>query len=175
MHSTLFGPVRQWGFLVKDIDAAMRCWVDQLGVGPWWGYRNVRLQADCGGVLSEVQIHVALSYQNGVQIELIQQINDAPSPYRAFYDTEAAQALHQLGYVVPDIEQARAKGEAAGLKTLAVLSNDFSRYYYLDNPAMQGLVVELMQAEPNSDAAFAQNAEEAASWDGNDPLRLISL
>ncbi|MBW2374102.1 MAG: VOC family protein [Deltaproteobacteria bacterium] len=31
-----FGPIKQWGFLVKDLDRAMACWVDQLGVGPWW-------------------------------------------------------------------------------------------------------------------------------------------
>ena len=37
MFEPLFGPIRQWGFLVKDIDAAMHGWVQQLGVGPWWG------------------------------------------------------------------------------------------------------------------------------------------
>jgi hypothetical protein len=174
-YQTLFGPVKQWGFLVKDIDAAMRCWVEQLGVGPWWGYRNVRLQSQFAGVNAEVQMHVALAYQNGVQIELIQQTNNVVSPYRAFYDTEHAQALHQLGYIVDDIEAAVARGKAAGLREHGVLSNDFARYYYLDNPAMQGLVVELMPAEPNFVATYASCAIEAASWDGSDPYRMVSF
>jgi hypothetical protein len=38
---SIFGPVKQWGFLVKNLDESMACWVDQLGVGPWWGFRNV--------------------------------------------------------------------------------------------------------------------------------------
>ena len=174
-YQTLFGPVKQWGFLVKDIDVAMRCWVEQLGVGPWWGYRNVRLQSQFGGVKAEVEMHVALGYQNGVQIELIQQTNDVLSPYRAFYDTEHAQALHQLGYIVPDLDAAVASGKQAGLREHGVLSNDFARYYYLDNPAMQGLVVELMQAEPNFVATYASCAQEAAVWDGSDPYRMVSF
>ncbi len=44
MFEPLFGPITQWGFLVKDIDAAMKGWVEHFGVGPWWGYRNVRLR-----------------------------------------------------------------------------------------------------------------------------------
>ena len=34
--SRLFGPLRQMGFVVRDIDRAMRHWVDARGVGPWY-------------------------------------------------------------------------------------------------------------------------------------------
>lgn len=172
-YQTLFGPVKQWGFLVKDIDAAMRCWVEQLGVGPWWGYRDVRLQSQFRGVQAEVQMHVALAYQNGVQIELIQQVNSVQSPYRFFYDTDQAQALHQVGYIVDDIDAAIARGKQAGLREHGMLSNDFSRYCYLDTPAMQGLVVELMPADPDFVAAYEACAREAATWDGSDPYRIV--
>lgn len=175
MYDSLFGPVKQWGFLVKDIDAAMRCWVEQLGVGPWHGFRGVRLRADFQGEQSEITIHVALAYQNGVQIELIQQTNDAPSPYRAFYGTGNAQALHQVAYIVPDLEAAVQKGKAAGLREHGVLSNDFARYYYLDSPAMTGLVVELMQEDPHFLAAYADGVREAAQWDGSNPYRLVDM
>ena len=175
MHSQLFGPVKQWGFLVKDIDQAMRCWVEQLGVGPWWGYRNVRLQSEFRGVKAEVEMHVALGYQNGVQIELIQQTNRVLSPYRAFYDTDHAQALHQIGYLVDDMAQAVEQGKQAGLREHGVLSNDYSRYYYLDGPAMNGLVVELMPADPHFVAEYARCVAEAAVWDGSDPYRMVSF
>lgn len=35
--SRLFGDAIQNGYVVRDIDAAMRHWIDVLGVGPWYG------------------------------------------------------------------------------------------------------------------------------------------
>jgi 4-hydroxyphenylpyruvate dioxygenase-like putative hemolysin len=116
MFQPLFGPIKQWGFLVKDLETAMASWVQQLGVGPWWGYRNVPMRALMNGASTDIVINVGLAFQNGVQIELIQQVNDAESPYRAFYHTEHAQQLHQLAYMVPDVEAAVAQAQAAGMR-----------------------------------------------------------
>ena len=65
----ILGPVKQWGFLVKDLDQAMASWVDQLGVGPWWGYRNVPAQAVVDGESSDIVMSVGLAYHQGVQVE----------------------------------------------------------------------------------------------------------
>ncbi len=107
-------------------------------------------------------MHVGLAYQNGVQIELIQQVNDVVSPYRFFYDTANAQTLHQLSYIVPDLDAALARAATAGLCEHGVMRNDFARYVYLDHPAINGLVVELMQSEPNYWRPLAACAAEAA-------------
>lgn len=126
---------------MKDIDAAMRIRVEHFGVGPWWGYRSVRLHSDFRGTLSEAQMHVGLACQDGVHIELIQQVNDVVSPNRFFYDTDKAQTLHQLSYIVPELDAALARA-AAGLREHGVIRNGFARYVYLDQPATDGLVVE---------------------------------
>ena len=34
--SRLFGPMRQVGIVVRDIESAMRHWVEVCGVGPWF-------------------------------------------------------------------------------------------------------------------------------------------
>jgi hypothetical protein len=34
--SRLFGPLRQMGFVVRDIDRAMRHWIEVCGIGPWY-------------------------------------------------------------------------------------------------------------------------------------------
>src|SRR5215211_6559020 len=34
--SRLFGPLRQVGFVVRDVERAMRHWVEVCGVGPWF-------------------------------------------------------------------------------------------------------------------------------------------
>jgi methylmalonyl-CoA/ethylmalonyl-CoA epimerase len=175
MYEPLFGPIKQWGFLVKNLDEAMRSWVEQLGVGPWWGYRNVTLQSQFRGETTEVKMNVGLAYQNGVQIELIEQTNRVQSPYRAFYDTPHFQMLHQLAYIVPDLDAAVQRGKAAGLVEHGAVSNAYSRYVYMDSPALAGLVVELMPHNPDFVADYARCLQEAAQWDGTNPYRLVSF
>ena len=34
--SRIFGPIRQLGYVVQDIESAMRHWVEVEGVGPWF-------------------------------------------------------------------------------------------------------------------------------------------
>src|SRR3954469_6497065 len=34
--SRLFGPLRQMGYVVPDVEAAMRHWIEVCGVGPWF-------------------------------------------------------------------------------------------------------------------------------------------
>lgn len=34
--SRFFGPVRQAGYVVRDIEAAMDYWSRELGIGPWF-------------------------------------------------------------------------------------------------------------------------------------------
>lgn len=176
--NTLFGPVKQWGYLVKDLDKAMHSWVHQLGVGPFWGFRNVTLKSHFNDVDSEVTMDVALGYQNGVQIELIQQMNleNSNSPYSAFYATELAQTFQQVAYHCYDIEAGRASAHDAGLTELGyVESATGGRYYYYSSEQLNGVIVELMQMDEMTAAAFENCAKQAENWDGQDPYRLISF
>ena len=34
--SRLLGPVRQNGYVVRDIEQAMKYWSETMGVGPWY-------------------------------------------------------------------------------------------------------------------------------------------
>lgn len=173
----LFGPVQQWGYLVKDLDAAMDCWVNQIGVGPFWGFRNVSLTAHYQGQQSEVNIDVGLAYQNGVQIELIQQNNpEVVSPYSEFYKTEQNQLFQQFGYYCLDIDQAVARAHEMGLNELGFMESAMqTRYYYFDSPQLEGMMIELMQIDDAMLQAFKACSDEADQWDGSEPYRLISL
>ena len=84
--SRLFGPLRQMGFVVRDIDKAMRHWVEVCGVGPWYLDERLPLQGfwykeqRCDGI----HLTIALANSGDVQLELIQQRDDTPSMYRDF-------------------------------------------------------------------------------------------
>ena len=86
--SRLFGPIRQNGYVVRDIEAAMKHWIEVLQVGPWFYIE--RVQTDWfrhRGQDSAVEMSIALANAGDLQIELIQQRNDGPSMYKEFLDS----------------------------------------------------------------------------------------
>ncbi|MEH6569343.1 MAG: VOC family protein [Halioglobus sp.] len=174
---TILGPVRQWGFLVQDLDQAMESWIQQMGVGPWWGYRNVPAKAVMNGQESDIMMSVGLAYHQGVQIELIHQTNDAPSPYRYFYERgEEAQVLQQVAYMVEDVDAAIVECQGRGMhETGRILPGPDTAYVYMSSPAMKGLAIELMPFDQGFMDEYARCAAEAAQWDGTEPYRLITF
>ena len=173
----ILGPVKQWGFLVRDLDQAMAGWIEQLGIGPWWGYRNVPSKALVAGQESDIIMSVGLAYHQGVQIELIHQTNDATSPYSYFYrGGDDAQALQQIAYMVDDVEQAVAQCRQRGMEEIGrIIPAPGTDYVYMSSPAMKGLAIELMPHDQGFLDEYQRCAAEAATWDGSDPYRLVSF
>lgn len=173
----VLGNVIQWGYLVKNFDEAMESWIKQLGIGPWWGYRNVPLKSIVDGKETDIVINVGLAYHKGVQIELIHQVCDNLSPYSYFFDnSEDAQVLQQVAYMVPDVNEAIAQCEARGMYEIGrVVPGPGADCVYMSSDAMKGIAIELMPHDQNFLDEYDRCVKEAASWDGSDPYRLISF
>src|SRR5262249_42616570 len=104
----------QIGYVVRDIERMMHHWTQRLGIGPWFYIPRLDVpDFTYLGEPSPVELSLALSYSGGVQLELIQQRNDAPSAYRYFYD-EYDEGVQHLGFGTVDFEHslnlARARG-----------------------------------------------------------------
>jgi hypothetical protein len=84
--SRLFGPLRQMGYVVPDVEAAMKHWVEVCGVGPWFYADRLPLTSfSYGGKrYDDIHLSIALANSGEMQIELIQQRSDHPSMGRAF-------------------------------------------------------------------------------------------
>jgi catechol 2,3-dioxygenase-like lactoylglutathione lyase family enzyme len=83
--SKFFGEIRQLGYVVPDIEAAMDYWSKTLGVGPWFYNPKVPIKNySYRGEAHEPHNSVALANSGFVQVELIQTRNDVPSMYRDF-------------------------------------------------------------------------------------------
>lgn len=83
--SRFFGEIRQLGYVVPDIEAAMRYRSETLGVGPWFYNPKVPIQNyRYRGEAYAPHNSVALANSGYVQVELIQTRNDVPSMYRDF-------------------------------------------------------------------------------------------
>lgn len=177
--SRLFGAVRQNGYVVRDIRAAMRHWSEVAGVGPWFfaeraPIRDFRYR----GEPSSVELSIALANSGDLQLELIEQRNDAPSLYRDFLEA-GQEGLQHIAYWTTDFVAHRARALERGLRIgHEGQTGEWGPFVYFDagrGPgAHPGSVIELSDVGGAKARLFARIAEAARGWDGKDPVRPFS-
>src|SRR3546814_7236603 len=111
-----FGPIQQIAYVVEDIDASIQHWMQFTGVGPWTVYRNTTMLGHCRGIATTVQMHAALSYQDQMQIELIQVTSRTPSPYQDASGHPLI-GMHHIARHSHDLDADIAAAQARGLRT----------------------------------------------------------
>lgn len=165
-----FGRVRQLGHVVADVDQAIEGWLEQ-GVGPWMIMRRVPLNAVYQGQPSKPIIDVALSYQGELQIELIRQHNDAPSPYRETIQT-GNYGLHHQACLCDDIDSDVERALNRGLKMVCDIHMMGSRYVYLQQGEQ---FVELLPNDLTMRGMFHFGMRACNRWQGRDTRVNIHL
>lgn len=173
--SRIFGAVRQNGYVVRDIETALRHWTTVLGVGPFFYFERAPItEFSYRGAASPLDVSIALANSGDLQIELIQQRNDAPSMYRDFL-AAGREGLQHVAYWTEAFETELARCLAAGLVVgqAGVAGGANGRFVYFDTEAHPGTVVELSDASGPKGAFFRHVAEAARTWDGRDPVRRL--
>lgn len=165
MNPKAWGPIKQLAYVVEDLDAAITRWIATTGVGPWLVYRNARMQGVCRGETTEVKLHVGLSYQDGMQIELIQPVSDQPSPYQ-HADGRPKVGMHHLAWHSADLDRDVAAGRARGWRPVFEASNGLVRVAYLEHPEEAGPLYEFIEAVPVVIEGFSAGQQASANWDG---------
>jgi hypothetical protein len=172
--SRLFGEVRQAGYVVHDIHKEMKHWSETLGIGPWFyadrvPVRNFKYK----GQPSPIEVSVALANSGPLQIELIQQRNDAPSMYKAFLDAGRT-GLQHLAYWTESFDEDLVRLEAHGLKVgMSGEVGERGRYVYYETETHPGTVIELSEVAGPKGKLFKLIREASIGWDGKDPVRLF--
>lgn len=174
--SRLFGPIRQNGYVVRDIRAAMDHWINVVGVGPWFFIEDVKTDYfRHRGADSAVTMSIALANSGDLQLELIQQTNDAPSLYKEFLDA-GCEGLQHLAYWTNDYQglydKALAQGYAVGHE--GQIGGEQGRFAYFDMAAPHpGAMIELSDISGNKGRFFEHIRKAAAGWDGSDAIREV--
>ncbi|WP_029923146.1 VOC family protein [Nevskia soli] len=166
MNTQAYGPIRQVAYIVADLDAAIRHWMDFAGIGPWTVYKNATMRGHCRGVETAVKMNVGLSYQGEVQIELIQVNSKTPSPYQDA-DGRSLIGMHHIAWLSQDIDADVAKAKQRGLAPAFEASNGVVRVAYMESAAEPGLLLEFIEAAPVVLENFASGMKAAREWDGN--------
>ena len=171
--SRLFGPIRQNGYVVRDVRAAMKHWVEVLGVGPWFYFDRVKVDwFRHRGAPSDLEVSIALANSGDLQIELIQQRNDAPSMYREFL-AAGREGLQHVAYWTKDYQalydRALSLGYTVGHE--GQIGGEQGRFVYFDTELHPGTVLELSDISGPKGAFFDLVRQAALAWDGADAIR----
>jgi catechol 2,3-dioxygenase-like lactoylglutathione lyase family enzyme len=172
--AVLPGAIRQIGYVVRDLDAAMESWCG-LGVGPWFTLRNLE-QPNClyRGQPCSPTTSLAFANSGALQVELIQVHDDGPSIYREFVDG-GREGFHQLAWWADDFDELMRKATAAGWPI--VFSGDgggTTRFAYFELDTTISTIVEVMELSEATRGMADLVESAAAEWDGvTDPVRSL--
>lgn len=156
--TTPFGPIRQLGYIVTDIHAAMRQWLEGPGVGPFYYLEN----------------NGALAQSGGVQIELVQLRDDSPSFFHTFVG-KFGEGLHHVAFWTEHFDAGVAAALARGYVELhrgtSLPGTPDSRFAYFDRGSTDGTAIEISERGVDKRALFDAIAHAAEGWDGTEPVR----
>jgi hypothetical protein len=174
MRSQSFGPIRQIAWVVENLEVSVANWLRLSGVGPWTCFRNVALSGRYRGAPVKVRAHVALGYQDDMEIELIEDLGAAPSPYRAVSGAPLI-GMHHVAWFCDDVASEVARAETRGLSACFAAANEVTRVAYLEDPREPKLLLEFIEMNAVMRAGFEGRRAAARAWQGADPVQVIDL
>lgn len=168
-----FGAIRQLGYVVHDIEAAMDYWSKTLGVGPWFYNPKVPIKNYVyRGESHEPHNSVALANAGALQIELLQTRNDVPSMYRDFLRA-GHQGVQHVAYWTESFDADLARAQAAGFEVCmgGEVGENGRFVYFEDRSPLPGTTIELSEVAGPKGKLFKLIREAAVNWNGQDPVR----
>lgn len=166
----LFGPVRVLKHAVHDLDA----WLEQfiaLGIGPWWVTRNQAPETFIHrGRQSDTQFSWGLTWSGDVMYELIQPLDDLPSPYREFLDA-GREGLHHGAFYPPDFDAAIADLRKSGKTPILEGHSGDAKFMYFEGLGSPPEPIELQYLPKDVRVKHRALKSICENWDGSDPLR----
>ena len=161
----------QNGFVVPDWREAALHWAETLGVGPFFVVEHVAFsELRYRGEPTSIDMSVAIAYAGELQIELVQQHDDAASIYTDFLRGNAP-GLQHVGALTDDLDRAlddnalREKIVQDGVTTAG------QRFAYVDTVLHNGSMLEIVETDAGMLKAFDYMKDAARNWDGKDPIR----
>ncbi len=131
-RAILPGPIRQNGYVVRRLDVAIDAWLD-AGVGPWLLLPHLTQTGSVyRGQPTEPVVSIAFANSGDLQVELIEQEDDAPSIYREFLDA-GREGFHHLAWWAEDYDAVTTAAGGAGWPVVhAGDAGGMARFAYFD-------------------------------------------
>ena len=167
------GPLRQVGYVVENLGAAVAQWLELTRRGPWTCFRNAVLEGRLDDRGVTVTIDVALGYVDGLEIELIAP-RSAVSPYHG-REGRLLVGVHHVAWFSDDLANSIAQARSRGMKLTFEAGNPVTRVAYLESTTAPGQRIEFIQYTADGLAGWRQRVEAARNWDGKNAIQVYDL
>jgi hypothetical protein len=151
-------------------------WV-KLGVGPWFYKEDVgSTEFRYYGKESRLpKVSIALANSGDLQIELIQQRDDAPSLYRDSLAKNGEIAQHVAYWTVDRFDEICQRLTALGYIEghSGRMGANRGPYAYFLHPDLPSAMIEISDSSGGKAEYFAEVRKAAENWDGKDPIRRV--
>ena len=174
-----FGEIKQLGHIVSDMDQALELWTERLRVGPFFLMPEVEFQGYFyrGQPMPSPCLAIAIAFSGGMQIELIQQLDDRPSTYTEFLSAGRSGLHHYSTWFSnrEDYEQTRTWALQSNFQLVQECRpDDGARLAYFETANPAAPLFELSEALVPGVAEMMVSAEQTCrEWDGSDPVRTL--
>lgn len=158
--------------VVRDMDRALEHWVNVMGAGPFYTFDIPPLPGQkYRGQPTDVALRIAFGFSGGLLIELLQQLNEAPSVFQEMLDTHG-EGYHHVLLRMP-FDEGAARFAARGYEMAfsgTMPSGD--RFAIFDSRKDNGGYIELMDMSPPMWEPIEAIHRAHVGWDGKtDPKR----
>jgi methylmalonyl-CoA/ethylmalonyl-CoA epimerase len=152
MREPVINDTLQVAVVVRDLDAALRTYVEDYGIGPWEIY-----DFDSGNVEgmvkddepAEYAMRIALAMVGDVQWELIEPLDDK-SMYADFLASKG-EGLHHVGVGVQNFDEAMRVFRDKGHTVLQGGTYNGVTFAYLSTDRDLGVITEIFSGAPGKD------------------------
>jgi methylmalonyl-CoA/ethylmalonyl-CoA epimerase len=153
-REAVFTETMQIGIVVRDLDATVRKYVEEYGIGPWQRHENLTPENATnlrihGQPAAPWRVAAASAMVGRVMWELIEPLDDE-SIFARFL-AEKGEGVHHIAVATPSFDETVAAQAERGNDL--VLSGEFSgiRVAYLATERDLGVITEIFNATPVAD------------------------
>ncbi|MET0545360.1 MAG: VOC family protein [Caulobacterales bacterium] len=173
MSAKPYGPLVQNGWVVKDIDAAIKYWTETWAVGPFFKFPKIVWETGFyRGKDMIPDYDAAVAYNGEFMVELIKP--NGPSIFQEALDSGNVGVQHMCA-MTDDLAAATAYIEKRG--GVAIQGGTFADGSALTYFDMGGRgdshILEIAQLLEGPQQLFAAIKAAAASWDGKTPVMTL--
>lgn len=151
MREPVFNEMLQLGIVVRDLEATVRRYEDDYGIGPW-KFAQINLGEANNyrehGQLAERSTRIAVAMVGKVMWELIEPL-DEEGIYARFL-AEKGEGVHHVAVATTDFDETVAQAER---ENKVILSCEFSGVdiAYLDTQRDLGVTIEIFSGTPGAE------------------------
>lgn len=168
---SIFGNVRQLGFVSRDIDRSLRFFVDCWGIGPWFVLRNVPSPMLYRGVPIELDVSIGLANCGDLQFEIVTQHDETPSLYLDALTATPGLHVQHFAIWAEDVAQVEAKARSRGWIPEFETNAGSGKSIFLIHPDEPRNCLEISDCNPQKIQVRERIRHAALSWDGTEPIR----